>query len=520
MIIMFFSLFYFSLKKDEIMKKEDTKIFLIGLDGATWHVMMPLIEQGTLPNIKRLMDDGTYGNLTTIQMDPILSSAVWTSLATGKVPEKHGITGWDVTRISVKSKTVWDLLEEEGKRIGLLNYLITWPPREINGFMVPGWARLDTTTYPPELYEELKKESQEEELRKYYVQKYKNLGYLFENFACWDFWRTDYRKNQTLYLMDKYDTDFFATVFYGPDRLQMFFWQFIEPELFNVSEEELDKYKDVIPEYYQNFDDIVGQISSRIDENTILIIASDHGFQKLIPPRRQIRLYPLSFLEKMDLLLREENTDMEAFDMSQSKAYAIVKSAPDKMQIFINKELVNKDYDNIKTYIINTLENITISGTNTTFLKLSYENDETNELNFDLINKGKLYYDTNITFLNEEYPLSWFTRIEEVTGDHAKEGIFIMKGKNINKNKLIENASIIDIAPTILYLMKTTIPSDMDGRVLFEAINKNYINKNPVEYTEKTSNISFDESKIRKLEEQARNNDEYLEKLRSLGYIN
>jgi len=514
------SVFYYNLQKDKITNEDNTKIFLIGLDGATWDVMMPLVEQGKLPNMQRLMNNGVYGNLTTISMTPILSSVAWTSLATGKIPEKHGIRSWDVTRLSIKSKTVWDILEENGKKIGLLNYLITWPPRKINGFMVPGWARLDSTTYPPELYEELKKESQEEEIREYYIKKYENSSYLFKNFACWDFWRTDYRANQTLYLMDKYETDFFATTFYGPDSLQMFFWQFIEPELFNVSQEELKKHKEVIPSYYQKFDGIIGKITSKLDENTIVIIASDHGFKVLNPSHRQIRLYALSFLEKMDLLKRGESIDMEGFDLSQSKAYALVKSAPDEMQILINKEIVKGEYDTIKNYIIETLENITITGTDIKILKLSYEDDQKFEIGFNLINKNNLSYDTNITFLNEDCPLIWFTRIEEKTGQHAVNGILIMSGKKLNKNKLIKNASIIDVAPTILYLMNIPIPIDMDGKVLVDAINPGYIKDYPIIKTNIKTDLNIDKEETARLEEQAKTNEEYREKLRSLGYIN
>ena len=520
LLIILCFIFYYNMQKDKITKEDNTKIFLIGLDGATWDIMMPLVEQGKLLNIQRLMDNGVYGNLTTISMTPILSSAAWTSLATGKIPEKHGIQSWDVTRLSIKSKTVWDILEENGKKIGLLNYLITWPPRKINSFMVPGWARLDSTTYPSELYEELKKESQEEELREYYIKKYENSSYLFKNFACWDFWRTDYRANQTLYLMDKYETDFFATTFYGPDRLQMFFWQFIEPELFNVSQEELNKHKKVIPSYYQKFDRIIGKITSKLDENIIVIIASDHGFKALSPSHRQIRLYALSFLERMDLLVREGNIDMEGFDLPQSKAYALVKSAPDEMQILINKEVVKGEYDNIKRYIIKTLENITITDINTKVLELFYENDQKAELGFNIINKDKLSYDTSITFLNEDCPLIWFTRIEEKTGQHAVNGILIMSGKKLNKNKLIKNASIIDVAPTILYLMNIPVPIDMDGKVLVDAIDPSYIKDYPIIKTNIKTDLNIDEEETGKLEEQAKTNEEYRKKLRSLGYIN
>mgnify|MGYP001333022098 CR=1 FL=1 len=68
------------------------RVLLIGWDAADWKVINPLLERGELPALQRFMDEGAWGNLATLH--PILSPMLWTSIATGKRPQKHGIHGF------------------------------------------------------------------------------------------------------------------------------------------------------------------------------------------------------------------------------------------------------------------------------------------------------------------------------------------------------------------------------------------------------------------------------------------
>ena len=69
-----------------------TRVYVIGLDGATWDILDPLIEQGKLPVFKKLKENGAWARLRTFE--PTLSAVVWTSIATGKSMLKHGIVDW------------------------------------------------------------------------------------------------------------------------------------------------------------------------------------------------------------------------------------------------------------------------------------------------------------------------------------------------------------------------------------------------------------------------------------------
>src|ERR1041385_1643059 len=121
------------------------RVLLIGWDSADWKVIRPLIEAGLMPNLARLIGQGVSGNLGTIY--PILSPMLWTSIATGKRPYKHGIHGFTepmpdgsgvrpVSLLSRKVKAVWNILNQNGKRSLVVGWWPSHPAEPINGAMV------------------------------------------------------------------------------------------------------------------------------------------------------------------------------------------------------------------------------------------------------------------------------------------------------------------------------------------------------------------------------------------------
>lgn len=135
-------------------KNNKHKVLLIGLDGAGWNVMRPLIDKGELPNIKQLMDKGCWGVMKS--PGPLLSEVIWTTIATGKTFQKHGIidrlmedpdSGVDVPPSSNlrKTKAIWNILSEKNKKVGVVNYMVTWPVERINGTMISGRIENITT---------------------------------------------------------------------------------------------------------------------------------------------------------------------------------------------------------------------------------------------------------------------------------------------------------------------------------------------------------------------------------------
>ncbi len=183
----------------------DRKVILIGIDGLWWKVLDPLLEQGRTPNLQKLVENGTSGPLATLY--PTFSAAIWTSISTGKTPEKHGVTSFLVwkfpwsgfalpcfqtpkitaemdwmrehlvivapmTNQFLDAKPIWEILSEHGVSVGLLNWWVSYPATPLNGFNVTdhclfnkeyimeNFKRREGDTiydiYPLELLEELK----------------------------------------------------------------------------------------------------------------------------------------------------------------------------------------------------------------------------------------------------------------------------------------------------------------------------------------------------------------------------
>jgi hypothetical protein len=122
---------------------------VFGIDGGTWTVIRPLIAKGELPNLAKLCENGATGTLRS--MHPAASPMLWTTIATGKVPEKHGVQLFGDTSKTVRCKRIWNIYEEMGHTVGLCGYLMTWPPDISDGFMIPDLFALGPDTQPPDL---------------------------------------------------------------------------------------------------------------------------------------------------------------------------------------------------------------------------------------------------------------------------------------------------------------------------------------------------------------------------------
>src|SRR6185436_15126706 len=122
-----------------------TRVLLIGWDAADWKVIQPLLQEGRMPNLARLIADGVHGNLATLY--PVLSPMLWTSIATGKRAYKHGIHGFceplpdgsgvrPISLLSRKTKAVWNILNQTGHRSIVAGWWPSHPAEPINGAMV------------------------------------------------------------------------------------------------------------------------------------------------------------------------------------------------------------------------------------------------------------------------------------------------------------------------------------------------------------------------------------------------
>ena len=146
------------------------RVLILGLDGATWDVLDPMIAAGRMPALKKFIEAGSAGVLHSTT--PPITPAAWTTFMTGKGPGRHGIVDFEKYHVhtheltfnstfEIREQTLWELLSDKGLRVGSINVPMTYPPTPVNGFMISGFETPSTDvdfTYPPELKQEIMRE--------------------------------------------------------------------------------------------------------------------------------------------------------------------------------------------------------------------------------------------------------------------------------------------------------------------------------------------------------------------------
>jgi predicted AlkP superfamily pyrophosphatase or phosphodiesterase len=305
--------------------KLETPLLLFGVDGATWDVMGPLIAQQRLPNFARLMATGSHAPLATLT--PTKSPPIWTTIATGVLPEEHGIDSF-VVKLPGSGETtlpssnlrkvpaLWNILSDFGYRVGVANWWASYPAEAIDGFVITDRASqarkgiyrslLELTApemsrrtagemHPPELRDELARavpavgqvdpalvsrfaalppETMDELLAQTAFTRENRLSVL-KFVLLQDGWTAD----AALHALERFDPDFTAVFLSGLDAVEHHFWKFMEPEKFtNVSPEQAHLFGDVVERYYEFVDELLGRFLAAYDGRDLnVIVVSDHG---------------------------------------------------------------------------------------------------------------------------------------------------------------------------------------------------------------------------------------------------
>lgn len=214
-------------------------VLILGLDGATFDLMLPWIKEGHLPCLGRLVEKGAFSPLrSTI---PPITPCAWSSFMTGKNPGKHGLFdfveplpdrhGFRFTNASArKGESVWGILSRRGHRVGVLNVPMTYPPEQLNGYCISGLDAPDEQCpyiFPDGLREEFKKEAID------YHLDIRHVGNM----------RSDARRDRILrdscaieamrtqalrYLSKQYPADFRMLVYTVTDQVQHHFWHYMD----------------------------------------------------------------------------------------------------------------------------------------------------------------------------------------------------------------------------------------------------------------------------------------------------
>ncbi len=287
------------------------KVFLVGVDGGTWGILNGLVEAGAAPNFRRLMEAGTYGVLKSTE--PIYSPVLWTSIATGLAPEKHGITHFfkdpahpvrQVNSSDRKAKALWNMASDRGYDSGVIGYDTSWPVDEIRGAMVTEQALNPDRVFavhPPALLDgygplAVWKMNRPEDIAAAVARftdypfdaaalslSTETAAYQVNGLVKYRLFDA-YRRDESLariaeHLLREKDFDLFMITFRGVDFTSHGFWKFREPDKYPVPPEQVAYFRDVVDRYYRYADELLGRMLARTDERTAVLVVSDHGFQ-------------------------------------------------------------------------------------------------------------------------------------------------------------------------------------------------------------------------------------------------
>jgi predicted AlkP superfamily phosphohydrolase/phosphomutase len=423
------------------------RIVVFGIDGADWQVIEPLAAGGRLPHFKRLLEQGATGTLRS--MEPSASPSLWTTIATGVRPERHGIHGFvaeggggpgdavhseegtavptgrraevrPVTSSMRRAPAFWNILPRYDRKVGVVGWLVTWPAEETNGFIVSSYlpyiynwstgrplkgtivSGIPRQTFPETLITTLDSDKvkpgdvPEETVRRFYdPDRVRSLsqddrdcveGFLW-SLACDETYR-----RIGLRLFQEYPVDLFAIYFGGVDVASHRFWKFAHPDAldYHVGREEASVLGRVIDEYYVYVDGLLGEYLERIGPDTTLVVLSDHGFKPVLFPGRPT-----------------------------------------------------------------------------------------------------------------------------TSGHHRMEGVIALFGRGVRPGRKIEGAGLLDVLPTLLYLLDLPIARDLEGKVLEDALDPNFVRGHRSNFVD-----SYGTPGRIPEADQTELDRNVLERLRSLGYIN
>lgn len=287
---------------------EKKKLLLIGWDAADWKVIQPLIEAGKMPALQKLMSEGVYGNLATIE--PALSPMLWTTIGTGKYPDKHGIHGFieptpetgeprPVRSTSRKVKAIWNILTHQEYKTHLFGWWPSHPAEPINGICVSNFYQranqsikkpwpLAAGTVHPAKYNKIFKELRihPDELTEAHIlpfvpdagkvdqDKDKRLGSLSKILAdCASVHAA------STWAMEHEEWDFMGVYHDAIDHFCHGFMKFHPPHRKGIPEDLYETYKDVVNGAYMFHDMMLERLLALAGPDVNVMLISDHGFQ-------------------------------------------------------------------------------------------------------------------------------------------------------------------------------------------------------------------------------------------------
>jgi predicted AlkP superfamily phosphohydrolase/phosphomutase len=438
-----------------------------------------------LPNLSRLVDEGIWGPLSS--SIPCITVPAWTSMLSSKDPGVLGFYGFRnradysydnmaiATGNAIREKRVWDILGEAGKDSIVVGVPQTYPIRPLRGhlvssFLTPGTDR--QYTYPNELRHEINEvldgSDYDVDVRQFRTE---DKAYLLRQIQQ----MTEKRFAVIKYLLREKPWDFFMFVEIGLDRIHHGMWKYWDAS--HPRHEPGNPYQRAIPDYYRYLDSQVGEILGMLDDETVVLVVSDHG-AKAMEGGFAIN----EWLRREGLLVLKEPPDYEALvpfeklqvDWEKTTAWG---AGGYYARVFLNVEgreplgkIPAREYEKARDRVKAMIEALPDHKGNpmgsVVFKPHELYREVRNVAPDLLVYLGNLRWRSVGSFgLPDIYTFENDTGPDDA--NHDQEGVFVLWDSRRNRHgRRIEGLQLMDVAPTILELVSTRVPSDMQGRAV------------------------------------------------------
>ncbi len=489
------------------------RVLIIGLDGATFDIIGPLMNEGHMPNLKRIIEEGTSGILESTK--PPITPAAWTTFMTGKGPGRHGIIDferYDVrnnklsfnSTFEIREKTIWEILTDKNFRVGSLNVPMTYPPKKVNGFLISGFETPNTEvefTWPHELKKDILERWPNYSIGTSWKRKTfggdevfsRNLQYVSRSF------HQGYELAK--FCGDKYGWDVMMVLYKLVDNLQHKAWKYLDP----ATRDQNPLRAKMAAKCFTELDVVIQQLVDYAEEHgATVIIMSDHGHGSLdgkVQPNLLLRRW--GYLNLRSPLVRARRRSSYIFDrvtrkkngrfahqnglerelaLDWSRTQACVVHAGIYGFLYVNLKgrqaegvVEPEDYERLRDELREKLLSVEDRDRQGRLIRVFPEIHKPEELYNCSREENESLPDlllvpapglAVVRKIRGSAPVRW-SPPSRMEGTHRVEGILVAYGPHVRKGHTI-SANIADVTPTLLSILGLRVPADMEGRVLSE----------------------------------------------------
>jgi predicted AlkP superfamily phosphohydrolase/phosphomutase len=510
------------------------KVIVLGIDGGTLSLVGPWAKRGELPNLSRLIAAGTSGALRST-IHPLTPQA-WASFLTGMNPGKHGVFDFGRRRpgsyelcltdsSSRRAPAVWNYLEEHDLTTGAINIPLTFPLEPVHGFLISGMhtPSIEQGVGPQELLDEVKAVAPDYQID-VMSPWYEDVDRFIEDLHA----MAEARGKLAVHLYKEKRPDLFMLVMVAVDRVcHALYGQIAHPQNHGRDGRAEWKYSQEILRAYQAVDRVLGELLEAMDDQTVVMVMSDHGFGSLerdvslnqflldqgvmsfspqkVRPRLPVADTPVGVAGRtpVEAVMERVKRSIKPLRLLEDRAIRKGK-IPSSLRrwdyvdwerteaychgffgnVYINLKgrepegcVDPADYEQVRERVAECLEGLTDPDDKGQIVDHIYRKEELYSGPYleeapDLIvvMRGYAYITRGGSELTANEVVS--RPAVNHTGNHRLDGMLIMSGPGIRQGVKVKGAHIMDLLPTILQVMGVPVPQEVDGRVISEALER------------------------------------------------